>query len=470
MQAAIASSRQRRAWKLNLFFGQGLNWNQESINGLSVFKVTPVNYPASITTNVDRYFNEFSKQQTGGPVCYSDHSSISGGSLVRTVPIDVLARLGEGFEPFSPTALLFTTLLVDFLKSTFFIDNLRDLINIMSSEAPVIFERVIETFGIDRVMQHFGQDTNSSSYVFVKGRLADVVRNVLCRNLEEDIKRANRVPSTPNDYLLNFIWRNQDTLNSTAVPVVYSLRLGQSNNDARLSRIRNPSSLSLEARFSGSGLGARAGGFVPISIPKLKKVVSESSIPGLLLQLLYDPRAQVQVPPGARDDDHDDHPEPRQCLKAAILAAPDVILSPTGKQRVDATFPEHEISIDNARSLLSSKVKTIRLKEIKQNVHAHAMSSDEVMVGVFHHGPLKHCVLIDGRNDSGYITDPATSYKKGLVRSNRTLNKLEINRFRHLFVLKRVALSRKNRVRSAKSLKLPFLPSLKSDNDSKSAP
>ena len=111
-----------------------------------------------------------------------------------------------------------------------------------------------------------------------------------------------------------------------------------------MSRIRNPSSL--EARFS-----VRPGGFVPISIHKLKKVVSESSIPGLLLQLLYDPRAEVQVPPGARDDDHDDHPEPRQCLKAAILAAPDVILSPTGKQRVDATFPEHEISIDNARSL-----------------------------------------------------------------------------------------------------------------------
>ena len=41
---------------------------------------------------------------------------------------------------------------------------------------------------------------------------------------------CNRVPSTPNDYLLNFIWRNQDNLNSTAVPVVDSLRLGQSNN------------------------------------------------------------------------------------------------------------------------------------------------------------------------------------------------------------------------------------------------
>mmetsp|Transcript_12239 Transcript_12239/g.17557 ORF Transcript_12239/g.17557 Transcript_12239/m.17557 type:complete len:92 (-) Transcript_12239:89-364(-) len=91
------------------------------------------------------------------------------------------------------------------------------------------------------------------------------------------------------------------------------------------------------------------------------------------------------------------------------------------------------------------------------------------MVGVFNDGPLKHCVLIDGSN-SGCITDPATSFKKGLVRSKRTLNKLGINKFRHLFVLKRVELSRKNRVRSAESLRLPFLPSAKSENDSKSAP
>ena len=83
-------------------------------------------------------------------------------------------------------------------------------------------------------------------------------------------------------------------------------------------------------------------------------------------------------------------------------------------------------------------------------------------------GPLKHCVLIDGSN-SGCITDPATSYKKGLVRSKRTLKKLEIDKFCQLFVLKRVELNHKTRVRSARSLGLPFLPSV-SENDSNSAP
>ena len=64
------------------------------------------------------------------------------------------------------------------------------------------------------------------------------------------------------------------------------------------------------------------------------------------------------------------------------------------------------------------------------------MKSDDVMVGA-----TVTCVLIGGRNGSGYITDPATSYKKGLVRSKRTLNKLGINNFCHLFALKRVELS-----------------------------
>jgi len=87
----------------------------------------------------------------------------------------------------------------------------------------------------------------------------------------------------------------------------------------------------------------------------------------------------------------------------------------------------------------------------------------------FYDGPLKHCVLIDGRNGTGSITDPATRYKKGLVRSNRSLKKLEIDKFCQLFVLKRVELSHKTRVRSARSLGLPFLPSV-SENDSNSAP
>mmetsp|Transcript_24120 Transcript_24120/g.39254 ORF Transcript_24120/g.39254 Transcript_24120/m.39254 type:complete len:354 (-) Transcript_24120:734-1795(-) len=207
VERAMQESRERTEQRLNLFF-RDLNWNQESLNDLSVFKIPPVNFPASITTKVDRYFNEYSKQQAGGPVCYSDHASISGGAFVRKVPSDVLTRFNGDFEPLSPTGLLFTVLLVDFLKATFFIDNLREL-NSMTSETPVIFDSVIQTFGIDRVLQHFGQNTTAPSYSFMKQRLREVVR-VLCRNLEEACKRAKMIPSTPSDFLLNFIWQNQN--------------------------------------------------------------------------------------------------------------------------------------------------------------------------------------------------------------------------------------------------------------------
>ena len=407
-----------------------------------------MNLPASITTKVDRFFNKFSKQQAGGQVCYSDHASISGGAFVRQVPTNVLDRIVNDFEPYSPTGQVYTFVLVDFLKVTFFIDNLGEL-NIMNSETPVIFDEVIRTFGIDRVMQHFNVDTTAPMYVLHKRRLQEVVSG-LCRTLEQACKRVNRPPYNSSDYLCHFVWQDQDALTSTDSPAMDIIRLSRANNH---------SPLLLEAKSSPrratrARAGARAG-FVPIGVSQLVGKLSTRGAADLLLRVLCNPHLEFQVPAGG----HDDHPGPRDCLKQAILAAPDVILSPTGKLRVDETFSsDRETSIETARSLLSSKVKTIRLKEIKRNVHTHAMNSNDVMVGVFHDGPLKHCVLIDGRNEPGCITDPAIG-KKEVVRSSRTLKKLGISEFRHLFVFKRVELSKRNRARSAKKLGLPFLPS-----------
>ena len=453
--------------RLNLFFGD-LSWNKDALKDLRVFKITPVNFTAAITKNMDRYFSEFFRQQRGGQVCYSDHASISGLALVRQVPKHVLARFNDGLES-SSTTLLFMCLLVDFLHSTRYIDNFKDL----SFDTPVIFDTVLKIFGIDRVVQYFGQDTTAPSYPFQRCYPfqnqtltgAEFVRDVICPNVEQAFKRAGRTSSTQTDFLSNFIWQQPSSLNLKDLdfPVVYGIRLGQSNADQRLSQIISPGSL--EVRFDGSSFRGR---YVPINVNQLRKHISDESIPGLLLQLLCNPGGAADVPPGARDDDHV-HPGPRDCLKAAILAAPDVLLSPVGKLRVESTFPPYEITISKARSLLSSKVKTVCLKQIKSDIDTHAMTSNEVMVGVFCDGPLQHCVLIDGSNGAGCITDPATRYKKGLVRSKRTLNKLGINKFRHLFVLKRVELTRKTRRRSAKSLGLPFLPSV-SENDSNPAP
>ena len=54
------------------------------------------------------------------------------------------------------------------------------------------------------------------------------------------------------------------------------------------------------------------------------------------------------------------------CICMAALRVLTILSALERMLRVDATFPEHEISIEKARSLLSSKVKTIRLKEIQR--------------------------------------------------------------------------------------------------------
>ena len=68
-------------------------------------------------------------------------------------------------------------------------------------------------------------------------------------------------------------------------------------------------------------------------------------------------------------------------------------------------MPEGQVThtaIVHARSLLSSNVKTMHLKEIKTDVHTHAMTSNDVMVGVFQDGLHKHCVRsIDVSNGVG---------------------------------------------------------------------
>ena len=133
---------------------------------------------------------------------------------------------------------------------------------------------------------------------------------------------------------------------------------------------------------------------------------------------------EVSVPPGSRDNSqHEDTDEPDRvdCLKAALLEAPDYMLSPEGKRRVREVIPEHEITYPHLDSLLRNKVKTSAFKRVKKNIHDTAMTSSDVMIGVFYSGQRKHCVLIDGSDgDHGSISDPVEGYGKRLVRSKRT--------------------------------------------------
>jgi hypothetical protein len=454
VQTEIDKIRAAKQHRKNRFFEDDLNWNEDGLHDLQLCKITPVDFPAMITRKLpNRYFNELVGQQPGELKVHSDHASISEAGLVHQVSRNVLAGFNFDLAPSSHTVLLFTCLVVDFLHSTFFIDELRGL----SFDTLTIFERVRKKFGIDRVFHHLGQKPDDMN--MIKHRFVAFLRDVLFFKVEQAFVRTGRLSTSSWDFLFEFIWEPHSSLTTSTNPAAERIRLGQPSNQ-RSSRRRSPDTSSLEVRFVSNRF------FVPINITQLQKFVSKDGIKGLLLVLLCNPLGyEAPIATGARDDgneDEDDETEETDCdcLKRAILEAPDFILSPMGKRRLDMAFPSHEITLPQARSLLQNKVKTISLKEIKSNIHHHAMTANDVMVGVFYDNQRKHCVLIDGSDGIGRISDPVEGYGKGLVRSDRTLKKLRITKFHQLYVLKRVELSFKSRKGLAKRTTLPFLPSL----------
>lgn len=451
---------------------------QQLGSDVSVLKVStllPVNYPASITGLWDdRFVKKFANEQQEGEVAtFSDHSlstsSTPGkrGEYAHQVDERVLDCLNRSFGESDPKAILFSLLMVDFLFATGCHENHLSRPSMRGFKNDVISDMIFGIFGVDRVLQFLGQNTSSSDYQQLKPGLTRTVQ-MICRNLGEAFKRRNRLPSSASDFLLHFLWQDHPPILRSATYhgcEVDSIRLQSNYGPARIQN----GLASLEVKFN-QGRNAK---FVSIDMHDLKQVYRDEGIEGILLGLLFDPTVNInglKASFGARNDDDDPTQTRRDCLIAAVLAAPDVLLSPTGKLRGNAIFSDtSETSIRELRSKLSSHVKTLRLKEIKSGQHHHAMNSNEVMVGVFGIAPQKHCVLIDGRNDGrdATITDPALN--KTVPRTNRSLKKLGINHFRHLFVLKRVEMSTKRRYQSQKKLGLPFLPSF-SDNDSKSAP
>lgn len=440
---------------------------QCDVSELKLSMLLPVNYPASISgLSDDKYFHNYAKEHLQGEVaCFSDHSSSTSstpgkrGEYAHQLDEGVFDRLRHDFGQSSPEAILFSLLMADFLFATRSCtpENLRGR---GMRGVDVLSEKVFDIFGVDRVLQFLGQNTSASDYKNQKPRLTENVR-MICRNLVESFKRKGCLPSSASDFFLHFLWQEHPPLLHSVPGSGVDLIRFRANYDS--DRTQNGLA-SLEVKFSNQ----RGANFVSIGMNDLREVYRDGGIENMLLRLLIEP-AYITNGLSASFGAHPTQ-TPRDCLRAAVLAAPDQVLSPTGKFRAGAVFSDtDETSVQDFRSKLSSHVKTLRLKEIKSGQHHHAMNSNEVMVGVFGIAPQKHCVLIDGRNDGrdATITDPALN--KTVPRTNRSLKKLGINHFRHLFVLKRVEMSTKRRYQSQKKLGLPFLPSF-SDNDSKSAP
>ena len=447
----------------NLFLGD-VNWNANDLHRLELIKIAAVNYPAKVTPSLaaNRYMHDLAIEL--GVTSHSDHASITEGGLIHQLPANVFA--GLDFEAVSPNTIdLLSCVALDFLQATYFIEEIRNLN--LNFDTP-IFDRVRDKFGIQRVLQYFGLETSPMT----EHKVIAFLRDVVFRNLEQAFIRKRHVASSPWDFLLHFIW----------APYSASSELGddlQAEKIRMRRRSRGTNPVYLEVKFARHG-------WVQTSPSRLERKFTTGNWVtryGLPKLLQLSPGEEVNIPSGGRFDSHEDKDEAEtmeldcsegtgdeadatevdcDCFKKSILEAPDYMVSPLAKQRVELTFPpDREVGFHEARSLLAHKIKTMTLKRIKSYAHHHAMTSKDVMIGVFYYNQRKHSVLIDGSDGPyGSITDPVEGWGKKLTRSQRTLKKLGIKKFRELYVLNRNKLSTKSRRGLAKRTGLPFLPTL----------
>ena len=295
----------------------------------------------------------------------------------------------------------------------------------------------------NRIIQHVGLKDASC---FEMAKAKDYVRLIL-GELSRLVQIAEHRPCSMLDFILTCLFKKDvggdgGAMNSKSS--VKSLRLGLSDNGT------------LEISFMCSNA------FEPINPLDLQKFISSSGIQSLIFDLLNHPVGyESKVPGGSRDNkeaiEYDGDEVRADCFKASLLKAPDSVLSPEGKHRVEKVFPNHEITLSQANILLKKSVKTISVRSVKNNIMDTAMNSLEVMIGVFHYNSRKHCILVDGTD--GSIYDPVDGTHD---RTKRNLTKLGITEFVSLYTLKRVHLSDKTRYRLERDLGLPFVKGPKS--------
>ena len=279
-------------------------------------------------------------------------------------------------------------------------------------------------------------------------RIFQNIMHFLINKLHSLLETIGHNPQNLNDFICNFLFKASDEkiITDHSTGPAKSVRISRANNDM------------LELCFEG---GEET--YVSTDPTKLKEFVTLQGIIDLIITLLVNPPGTaITVPAGSRDNDEagssDSQIEEANCLKQALLHAPNKMLSPSGKRRVKMTFPDHEITKRQVINLCETKIKTIAIKQLNsEDLMEIALSAKVVMIGVFGSGSRKHCIMIDGTDgEYGTITDPHPEFNKTMVRSQRSMEKLGVTSFVELYELKRVELSDKSRKGAQKRLNLPF--------------
>ena len=146
---------------------------------------------------------------------------------------------------------------------------------------------------------------------------------------------------------------------------------------------------------------------------------------------------------------------PADCMKRALLHLDDTIISPRAKERIELTFPNHELTFWQLRHLFGDFVKSASISRPPKgtDVHAFVMTNPSKMIAIFLDGSRSRAVTVDGTR--GKIIDPIEEC--GEVKRNAAgLKKLGINCFIQVYVLRPVEVGEKKRRALQKKTGLPW--------------
>ena len=408
--------------------------------------IYPLNWPNAIISKFPgRMLDGFWQQQPPEMrqiIC--NYHSLSATGLRHHIAPPTLRNFS--LEDDLSRRLLNECLVVDLLFATNDLGSSMSSIDFFLS----LLDEVISTFGLKRIAQFLGHPNPDGGVELGKQRYAAYFNDRI-NEVKQAIEMNGRPPSSTFDYLVNFTF----TSPSQSPNQLY---------DLESIRLMDMSQM-LQVRSAGEQT------YHSISVCDLRNCLSELGTKHLLLQLLCTPPGrELRIPAGSRGDsgtvslvnpnaseDEDKH-EKYNCFKNVLLMS--TIPSPSAKQRIRQSLPDHEVSMPEIRSKLNEAVKTIAVKRVKANVRETAMTGQSEMLGVFHDNRQhKHCVFINGKDgNGGSISDPVDGYGRGLERSDESLRQLGISEFCELYTLSRreYEMSDKMRTKLQKQMNLPF--------------
>ena len=361
------------------------------------YLVTPVNRPTPIKDIqsgrcVDVFFKQHGRRQK--PINVTNHFFHRPGESLHSRVYN-LGYLGNNFDFDENPNWIFHVLLFDFADGILYEIN---------SEAKLDF--LVKTY-LDRLLDYIGINPKSQgSFEYFTSLITD------CKKI---VSEVGRWPQNATDFLKAFLFRG--------LP-----RIRQSNSTCphvHPTQLRLNSSGTIEVQ-SGTDDWKEVGLYA-LNRPDDKGLLSDEGTISHLLRLAYLPR-ETPVDIGAG------------CFKESLLLASHI--DESSKNEIRKHIPDHETSSPIIADKLKKEVQTVRIEpppDDTSDLTKFAMTSKEMMIGVFFRGQRKHCVFINGKE--GTISDPIPEYGQNEERSAETLKKLDINDgFHEVFVVKRIRL------------------------------